>query len=108
MKYEDLAAKKKPSTTATSLKAGIRNDNTEEPEQTTMWTVCGSVLVAALQRSKGEDGHPKIRLKGGAYLEWSTHPNSRSTKDTDTFYMESEAVGDRQLLRATSPSSRPA
>lgn len=29
-----------------------------------------------------------IRLKGGAYLEWSMHPNSRSTQDIDTFYTE--------------------
>lgn len=88
MKYEDLEPKKKPSRTATSLKAGIRNADTGEPEQITTWTVCGSALVAALQRRKGVDGQPMIRLKGGAYLEWSMHPHSRSTQDIDTFYTE--------------------
>ena len=88
MKYQGLEPKKKPSRTATSLKAGIRNADTGEPEQITTWTVCGSVLVAALQRRKGVDGQPMIRLKGGAYLEWSMHPNSRSTQDIDTFYTE--------------------
>lgn len=43
MKYQDLEPKKKPSRTATSLKAGIRNADTGEPEQITTWTVCGSV-----------------------------------------------------------------
>lgn len=44
--------------------------------------------MAALQRDKGDDGLPVLRLKGGAYLEWSMHPVARSTQDIDTFFTD--------------------
>ncbi|MFK0010014.1 nucleotidyl transferase AbiEii/AbiGii toxin family protein [Paenarthrobacter sp. NPDC090520] len=86
MKYGDLPARVKPAKTASSLLAAIRNTETGEPDQVTTWTIAASVLMAALQRPKGSDGKPFLRLKGGAYLEWSLHPAARATQDVDTFF----------------------
>ncbi|MFF2841569.1 nucleotidyl transferase AbiEii/AbiGii toxin family protein [Paenarthrobacter sp. NPDC057981] len=88
MKYEGLQDRTRPAKTATSLLAGIRNVDTGEPEQVTTWTIAASVLMAALQRQKGTDGRPVLRLKGGAYLEWLLHPSARATQDIDTVFTE--------------------
>lgn len=98
MKYEGLQDRSKLARTASSLLAGIRNADTGEPEQVTTWTVAASILMAALQRDKGGDGLPVIRLKGGAYLEWAMHPVARSTQDIDTFFTE-EADRFEEFLR---------
>ncbi|MDI2033444.1 nucleotidyl transferase AbiEii/AbiGii toxin family protein [Paenarthrobacter nitroguajacolicus] len=100
MKYEGLQDRIKPARTATSLLAGIRNADTGEPEQVTTWTIAASVLMAALQRRKGSDGLPVLRLKGGAYLEWSLHPAARATQDVDTFFTE-EADRFQEFLQDT-------
>jgi hypothetical protein len=44
------------------------------------------VVIAALQRTAAEDGHPRFLLKGGAYLEARLGLRSRATKDIDTLF----------------------
>lgn len=50
------------------------------------WLVASSVVIAALQRTRGEDGHPRFLLKGGAYIEVRLGLRSRATKDIDTLF----------------------
>jgi len=50
------------------------------------WLVASSVVIAALQRTRGDDGHPRFLLKGGAYLEVRLGLRARATKDIDTLF----------------------
>jgi hypothetical protein len=50
------------------------------------WLVASSVVIAALQRARSEDGHPRFLLKGGAYLEVRLGLRARATKDIDTMF----------------------
>jgi hypothetical protein len=50
------------------------------------WLVASSVVIAALQRARADDGHPRFLLKGGAYLEVSLGLRARATKDIDTLF----------------------
>jgi hypothetical protein len=50
------------------------------------WLVASSVVIAALQRARAEDGHPRFLLKGGAYLEVRLGLRARATKDIDTMF----------------------
>jgi hypothetical protein len=50
------------------------------------WVVASSVVVAALQRAVGPDGHPRFLLKGGAYLELRLGLETRATKDVDVLF----------------------
>ncbi len=50
------------------------------------WLVASSVVIAALQRTRADDGHPRFLLKGGAYLEVRFGLRARATKDIDTLF----------------------
>jgi len=50
------------------------------------WLVASSVVIAALQRTRADDGHPRFLLKGGAYLEVRLGLRARATKDIDTLF----------------------
>lgn len=50
------------------------------------WLVASSVVIAALQRTRAGDGHPRFLLKGGAYLEIRLGLRSRATKDVDILF----------------------
>ena len=68
------------------------------------WLVASSVVIAALQRARSEDGHPRFLLKGGAYLEVRLGLRARATKDIDTMFRgdfsEFEAVLDEALAQS--------
>jgi len=50
------------------------------------WLVASTVVIAALQRTRSEDAHPRFLLKGGAYLEVRLGLEARATKDVDTLF----------------------
>jgi len=50
------------------------------------WLVASSVVIAALQRTRADDGHPRFLLNGGAYLEVRLGLRARATKDIDTLF----------------------
>jgi Nucleotidyl transferase AbiEii toxin, Type IV TA system len=50
------------------------------------WIVASSVVIAALQRARADDGNPRFLLKGGAYLEVRLGLRARATKDIDTLF----------------------
>lgn len=50
------------------------------------WIVASSVVIAAIQRARHDDGAPRFLLKGGTYLELRLGFKARATKDVDTLF----------------------
>jgi hypothetical protein len=50
------------------------------------WMVASAVVIAALQRARHDDGHPRFLVKGGTYLELRLGLKARATKDLDTLF----------------------
>ncbi|MDR1388247.1 MAG: nucleotidyl transferase AbiEii/AbiGii toxin family protein [Propionibacteriaceae bacterium] len=88
MSLSELPAKNRPDPSARALDQWVRDAVrlTGEQERRVGWMLASTVVIAALQRALGDDGHPLWLAKGGVYIQLQLGQGSRATQDIDTLF----------------------
>jgi len=84
----DLPNKSRSVPSARALNTWVRDavQLTGLRERRIGWMLASTVVIAALQRTLGDDGRPLILAKGGVYLEMQLGIAARATQDIDTLF----------------------